>query len=134
MVPTMADHRSTTARGALARLGTFGAVGLGLAALNAATGLGLPCPFRIATGLRCPLCGATTMGVALLHADLAAAWQANAFVLCVLGLLAVAGVVWSLELVLARRLWPVGWPGSLDRWLAVWAVLGTVFAVLREVH
>ncbi|ACU39252.1 conserved hypothetical protein [Actinosynnema mirum DSM 43827] len=40
-----------------------------------------PCPLRALTGIWCPACGATRMAHALLHGDLAAAWQFNAVVL-----------------------------------------------------
>ena len=43
------------------RLGTIG--------LNAATGIGFPCPWRVLTGTLCPFCGSTHLGVALLHGE-----------------------------------------------------------------
>ena len=55
----------------------FVGYGLSLSGLDAATGLGLPCPFRALTGWQCPFCGATRLGAALLHADLAGAFAAN---------------------------------------------------------
>ncbi len=51
------------------------------------TGLGIPCVFRLATGLKCPGCGVTRMIMSLLRLDLAAAFTHNAVLLCMLPLL-----------------------------------------------
>lgn len=40
------------------------------------------CVFHELTGLDCPGCGSQRMLHALLHGDLAGAWEANAFLLC----------------------------------------------------
>jgi hypothetical protein len=66
--------------------------------MYAITGIGIPCPWRLATHTLCPFCGSTTMGAALLRGDLAAAWTANPFVLTMLAGLAVACVCWLVEL------------------------------------
>lgn len=55
-------------------------------------GPGIPCIFHVLTGLDCPSCGVTHMCMALLHFDIAAAWRANAAILCLLPvLLLIAG-------------------------------------------
>ncbi|WP_242441039.1 DUF2752 domain-containing protein [Streptomyces sp. CB02923] len=41
----------------------------------------LPCPFRWATGLLCPLCGGTRLAYDLMHGDLVAAFHDNAVLL-----------------------------------------------------
>ncbi len=51
-------------------------------------GFGIPCLFRLATGLQCPGCGVSRMCIALLRLDFAGAWQANPAVLCLLPVLA----------------------------------------------
>lgn len=51
------------------------------------TGIGIPCPLRAFTGLKCPGCGATRMCISLLKGDLAAAWQYNPVLCCLLPLL-----------------------------------------------
>ena len=51
------------------------------------TGIGIPCPLRSFTGLKCPGCGATRMCISLLKGDLAAAWQYNPVLCCLLPLL-----------------------------------------------
>ncbi|MDT0343154.1 DUF2752 domain-containing protein [Streptomyces sp. DSM 44938] len=48
------------------------------------------CPFNWATGLDCPACGGTRMTYDMLHGDLAAAFQDNAYLL----LLGVPLVLW----------------------------------------
>ncbi|WP_309117234.1 DUF2752 domain-containing protein [Saccharothrix sp.] len=40
-----------------------------------------PCPLFALTGIQCPACGSTRMVHALLHGDLASAWQLNAVML-----------------------------------------------------
>ena len=50
------------------------------------TRLGLPCVFRLVTGLKCPGCGTTTMCAALLRGDIHAAFHANPFLLVTLPL------------------------------------------------
>ena len=68
--------------------------GLGYALWVRLTGLALPCPFRAATGLLCPGCGATRLCLALLRGDFAAAWRANPVLLLLLPVLA-ALAAWS---------------------------------------
>ncbi len=51
------------------------------------TGLGIPCVFHLATGLKCPGCGVTRMIMSLLRLDPAAAFKHNAVLLCMLPLL-----------------------------------------------
>ncbi len=48
------------------------------------TGLGIPCVFRLVTGLKCPGCGVTHMLVDLLRLDFAGAWRENAALMCLL--------------------------------------------------
>lgn len=40
------------------------------------------CVFRAVTGFECPGCGSQRLLHALLHGDIAAAWHANAYLLC----------------------------------------------------
>ena len=55
-----------------AAVGLALAAGLGYAAWVRATGLGVPCPFHMLTGLYCPGCGITRCISALLQGN----WQA----------------------------------------------------------
>ncbi len=58
------------------------AVGCAYALFFIKTGLGVPCPFHLLTGLNCPGCGVTRMCVSLLKLDLRSAFEANAVLLC----------------------------------------------------
>ena len=51
------------------------------------------CLFHLLTGLDCPGCGAQRMAYALMHADLRAAWNANAFLMLSIPLLVLG--VWA---------------------------------------
>lgn len=82
---------------ALRPLVGFFAVGLGLSALYATTGVGVICPFRAVTGWECPLCGGTRMGSALLHGDVTAAFAFNPLALVGITLLGIVGVLWVVE-------------------------------------
>ena len=86
--------RATRGLGYLAGTAVFG---VGVSGVYAATGLGLPCPFLMATGWECPLCGGTRLGSALLHGDLVAAFLYNPVVLVGLVVVSVLGVLWTLE-------------------------------------
>lgn len=78
------------ARGRLFRLlKTFfaiAAVGLCYAAFVSATGIAVPCVFRLVTGLQCPGCGVSRMCLALLRLDFASAWAANPAIMALLPL------------------------------------------------
>lgn len=130
--------REHSARGSLAYLGGFFAYGIGLSALYARTGLGLPCPLRSLTGWECPLCGATRMGSALLHGDLASAFADNPVVLLGLVLLTALGLVWSVEVLRGPRLrLPLRWSERLSRvhptrWLVLGLSASVVYTVLRN--
>ncbi|MFG2529190.1 DUF2752 domain-containing protein [Streptomyces sp. NPDC048516] len=45
----------------------------------------LPCPFKWATGLLCPLCGGTRMAYDLMHGDVVRAFHDNAVLLTLAG-------------------------------------------------
>ncbi|MEU6325789.1 DUF2752 domain-containing protein [Streptomyces sp. NPDC047049] len=45
----------------------------------------LPCPFKWATGLLCPLCGGTRMAYDLMHGDVVRAFHDNALLLTLAG-------------------------------------------------
>lgn len=49
----------------------------------------LPCPLHQFTGMDCPFCGGQRMIRALLHADFAAAFSYNPFLMCSLPLFAI---------------------------------------------
>lgn len=67
----------------LRRSGLLVAAGLAYYAFASVFG-GIPCPFRLVTGLKCPGCGITTMILALGRGDVGAALAANPFLLVTL--------------------------------------------------
>lgn len=86
--------------------------GLGISGLYAATGIGLPCPFREITGWQCPFCGGTRLGSALLHGDVAAALAYNPLVFLALLIGVILGGLWVVELLGGPSVRPP------KRWLA----------------
>lgn len=123
---------SSPARKRLLGAATFGVIGVSLAGGQAVAGIGLPCPWRALTHTLCPFCGSTSLGVALLHGDLAGAWAANPFVFVLLVGAGFASLAWIVELAggPAIRL-----PRPLARQGLWYALLGTaalVFTVLRN--
>jgi hypothetical protein len=130
--------RSFRATRAAGYVGAFFAGVLGLSALYATTGLGLPCPFRLLTGWDCPLCGGTRMGDALLRGDVPAAFGFNPLALLGLALLGVLGVVWAVEAVggpafrlprplseRLRRVHPM-------RWLVIGLLVAVIYTIARN--
>lgn len=108
----------------------LGAVGVGIlaAVVDPANGP-IVCPFRLATGLDCPLCGATRAVHSFATGHLVRALDHNALVTLVLPLAVLALVV---AIVAAMRGRPVRWP-TLPRgaWIAL-AVVVSAFWVLRN--
>jgi Protein of unknown function (DUF2752) len=98
----------------------------------------LPCPFRLLTGLYCPLCGGLRMVHDLLHGQLARAFHDNALAMPIV---AFAGLAWlNLAIgcwrgrpVVAHRprwLWPAV-VAVLVAWTVVRNLPFGVFAALR---
>ncbi|MET0692656.1 MAG: DUF2752 domain-containing protein [Propionibacteriaceae bacterium] len=137
-MPATAVREEFNAATGLKYLGGFFAYGLGLSALYAGLGVGLPCPFRWATGWECPLCGATRMGSSLLHLDLAAAFAFNPVVLIGLVVLGLLGAVWTVEVLGGPRLRvPERLRARLagvhpTRWLVIGLSCAAVYTVLRN--
>jgi hypothetical protein len=94
-VPAVAGFRPETG---LKWIAGFFAYGLGLSALYATTGFGLPCPFHTITGWDCPLCGGTRMGSALLHLEIGAAFASNPLAMLALIVVGSLGVAWTVQL------------------------------------
>ena len=93
---------------------------------------GLPCPFRLVTGLQCPGCGVTTLLLCLLRGDWQGAWAANPFLLTTSPLL--AAILWRFWWAETRpgRPWQMlaaGYIGALLLWgiLRNSAVLAALF-------
>lgn len=114
--------------------GVLAGGGLGLSALYTATGIGVPCPFLLATGWACPFCGTTRMGAALLRGDLGAALAHNPVALVAAVVLAVLALVWTVELLGGPAVRP---PARLRQvrpqvWLVLGLVLTAVDVLLRR--
>ena len=94
----------------LLNVGLIAVIGLVLGVFYWLTGFGVPCGLRVLTGWLCPFCGGTRAATALLHGDLAGAWQANP-VLLIAGLgLGVRTIGWIIEVVRGRpRRWLPAW-------------------------
>jgi hypothetical protein len=102
-----------------------------VAAVDPASGWGLPCPLRTVTGLWCPACGLTRATHHLLRGELTTALRYNALV--GVGLLAIALSWLNWAACAAGR--PVAWPGSARlRRASVAVVIGiaVVFGVVRN--
>jgi hypothetical protein len=97
VAPAPLTARPFRPRRGLTVLGAIAVYGLGLSALYAATGRGLPCPFRMVTGWQCPLCGGTRLGSALLRGDMGAAFADNPVVLISLVVVSLLGGLWTIE-------------------------------------
>ena len=93
------------------------------------TGIGIPCMFRLVTGLKCPGCGVTHMCAALLHMDFKAAWESNSAIFSMLPAGAVLFVYTVYVYIREGR-----WPGQ--RWyniiIGVMIAVMTVFGVVRN--
>lgn len=118
---------------ALRRVGECVAVGAGLGGLYLATGLGIPCPLREATGIWCPACGGTRMLSAGLRGDLVGAFWWNPFAFVVLAVVALCTVAWAVEVAGGPRWRPLARWGGVSQTRLYW-VLGAVAAVFMVVR
>ncbi len=98
-------------RGGPAIIAVFALVGILQLLLVGLTGYGIPCVFRLVTGLLCPGCGMTHACLDLLRLDFAGAWHDNPLSLTALPvLLAWLVVQWG------RKRWNLPEPG---RWIRI---------------
>ncbi len=86
------------------------------------------CPFAIATGHACPLCGGTRAAAALLDGDVAAAWTLHPLVFAIVPLMMYGWVAW---LGVTRGWWE---PPSSKLTNRVAVVLGALFFGLWAVR
>ena len=135
--PAMAARPFRAQTGLKYLAGFFGG-GLGLSAIYAVSGQGMPCPLRTVTGWECPLCGGTRLGNALLHGDLAAAFAYNPVVFVGLIALTVLGVAWIVEALGGPKLRPPTRVAAAlrtmtpTRWLVLGLALSLVFVLARN--
>lgn len=91
---------------------------------------GVPCLFRLVTGLQCPGCGVTRMCLSLFRGDLAGALRANPAVFCLLPAGAVLAGSRAVRYVKQGRTGLLPWESIL-----VWGMILVllVFGLLRNV-
>ena len=106
------------------------AAGMGYALFWSRTGIGIPCVFRLITGLKCPGCGVSHMALCLLHGDIKGAWRANPVVLCLLPILLFLLLRVSVRYVMGqgKQLTP-----SENRLVIFLVVLLVGFGILRNI-
>ncbi|MBR3990596.1 MAG: DUF2752 domain-containing protein [Clostridia bacterium] len=93
------------------------------------TGVGIPCPVNLTTGLKCPGCGVSRMFLALFRFDFAEAFRQNGAILCLLPLMAATAA--RFVYVYVRR----GTVRDRAAEVSVWFMVGVllVFGVVRNV-
>ena len=105
------------------------ALGLGYAAFIHLTGWAIPCLFRQVTGCKCPGCGVTSMCLALLRLDFAAAFRWNP------GLMLLAPLLGALVVLLTAQYIRTGsWRPKRWQTACLWIMLGAllVWGVVRN--
>ena len=125
---------TSNATGRLKRLllwaGLILGIGLAYAVFVRLSGLSIPCPVHALTGLLCPGCGVTSMCLALLRLDFAAAFRWNP------GLMALSPFLGALiALLIARYIRTGSWRPGRWQTACLWAMLGLllVWGVVRNV-
>ena len=81
---TLDDHQKMRLRATLRGMWYVPVMGAVYAGFVLLTGLAIPCPIRLVTGLKCPGCGITTCLLSLIRLDFHAAFHANPLVFCLL--------------------------------------------------
>ena len=113
------------------------AAGLGLLALGLAyaafihiTGWAIPCLFRQVTGFKCPGCGVTSMCMALLRLDFAAAFAWNPGLMILAPFLGAMLVLLMVQYIRTGSWRPAKWQS-----VCLWGMLGflLVWGVVRNV-
>jgi hypothetical protein len=105
-------------------------IGLAYALWVHLTGLAMPCPIKLVTGLWCPGCGATRMCLALLRLDLYGALRSNAGLCLLLPVLAALIGQQALHWVKTGRAAPPTPQQNALVWGMVWAMLA--YGVVRN--
>lgn len=75
------------------QLGQILMIGFAYFVFSGITGIYIPCPIRMITGLKCPGCGVTHYVLAMLHGDIHAALEANQLVFFLAPALLLYGMV-----------------------------------------
>lgn len=106
-----------------------------MAAVYAATGWGITCPFLAATGQLCPFCGSTRSAIAIASGDLGAAWAYNQGFVVAVVITVLAAIAWIVEVAGGPALRPpaVLRPLTQRKMYLALAVALTTFMVLRNI-
>lgn len=75
----------------LRQIGQILGIGFAYFVITGITGIYLPCPFKLITGLKCPGCGMTHYALALLHGNIHEAYDANPLLFWLIPLLLAYG-------------------------------------------
>ncbi|MCL2784916.1 MAG: DUF2752 domain-containing protein [Propionibacteriaceae bacterium] len=124
---------ATPPRDHLIAVGAFVCAGVAVSVLTMATGVGVPCPFRMISGWMCPFCGGTTMGISLLHGDLASAWRANQALMVIFPVIGVRTIGWIVEAIRHPKVgsrWLPRW--FSQHWLAIFVTVAVAWTLLRN--
>lgn len=105
-------------------------MGLLYAAFVRKTGWGIPCPFRLLMGLKCPGCGVSHMALCLLQGDLSGAFAANGAILCLLPIGAVLALKKSISYVKTGK-WKLSF--AENRLVIFMIVFLVVFGIGRNI-
>lgn len=85
------------------------ALGIGYGLFAMTTGYGIPCIYKLFTGLDCPSCGVSRMFLSLMRLDFAAAFGYNPVIFCMLPLLFLVGARWVYQYIRYGRTQPEKW-------------------------
>ena len=107
----------------------LGLAGLAYGLLCRRLGFGIPCLFNLVTGLQCPGCGVSRMCVSLMTGELAAAWEHNPAILCLLPFGMAVGLDCALRYIRTGVSAPHRWA---ERLCAAMAGILLVFGVARN--
>ena len=133
MVGVTAETTAATTRARVPTPRTIGLVAAGAVAVGVVAAVVDPthgpvlCPFKFATGLDCPLCGATRAVHSFATGHPARALDHNLLVGIAIPIVIVALVVWLVASVRGR---PVRWPTpSRGAWITIAVVVGAFWIV-----
>lgn len=119
----------------LIKLFAYFALSLGIGLLYAYVfmrfGIGIPCLFRMITGLKCPSCGVTHMACSLLSGDVGGAYQDNRLMFVLLPVFCIYAVKFSFLYVKNGHISLSGF----DRVVAVvLIVILILFGIIRNIY
>lgn len=94
------------------------------------TGISVPCPFNLITGLKCPGCGITRMLSAILRLDFKSAFGFNPVIFCSLLPLGIVFSVQAVKYIRSGNTSYYKWQNAV-LWTVIFALI--IFCVLRNI-